>query len=246
MQVYLCVRKTLDWSDLDGLEERVLPHFRAKYDTWNATFAIPYGTFRQRLKEITLRNLSSAEGAVVTPFEEIPPGGLIIPVDDDDWLAPHLPDVIRHVEGPDQVGYHWTRELLTPSRRRNLRRRWRHVRRRLRGKRDGHFCATNNYAVLNTPETGSLALSHMAATAWFEEHPSRVTEIPKMLAIQNRNLASQTTLDADRPTISRDELVEKAETFRNLYREWRLGLRLRWAQPCMDAMAQLMDDLRLR
>jgi hypothetical protein len=231
----------LDWSEEALVEERLRPEFRAKFETWNATFDMPYAVFRQELKEIAQRNLSRVEGVAHTPLEEVPPGELIVPVDDDDWFAPNVAHEIRRVFEPGRIGYHWIRQVLSPSRRR------RKFRIRLRPKRMGgrYSCATNNYALVNTSELAPLALKHKRASEYFDAHPTHVTRIPKTLAIQNRSLASQTALAWKRPTITREELVEVFDGYRDLYANWKLRPELRWAQPCVDGMAELMEKIRV-
>ena len=242
MRIHVCVRRTLEWSDEALVAERLRPDFRAKFDTWNATFDLPYAAFRQRLKEIAQLNLSRVESAALTLLEEVPPGELIIPVDDDDWFAPNVAHEIRRASEPGRVGYHWMRQVISPSRRR------RKFRIRLRRKKLGgrYSCATNNYAVVNTPELAPLTLNHKGASEYFDAHPTQVARIPKTLAIQNRNVASQTALAWRRPRIARDELIEVFHRYRDIYATWKLRPELNWAQPCVDRMAELMEEIRIR
>ena len=41
-------------------------------------------------------------------------------------------------------------------------------------------------------------------------------------------------------------LLETHEQYRRFYAGWKLRRQLRWAQPCIDQMAELMEDLRVR
>ena len=218
------------------------PSFRPKLETWNETFDVTYGAFRQRLKEIAQLSLSRVEGAECTPLDEVPPGDLIVPVDDDDWFAPNIACEIRRVLEPGRDGYFWIREVISPSRRR---RKLRNILRPKR-RRGSYTCKTNNYAVLNTPALCRLFQLHTEASEFFDSHPTRVERIPKTLAIQNRSLASQTALAWKRPTISSEEMIESFERYRNLYAGWKLRRELRWAQPYMDRMAGLMGEIRVR
>jgi hypothetical protein len=242
VKIHLCVRHTLDWNDPVGLGERVWPCFRPKLEAWNETFDMSYGAFRHRLKDIAQLSFSRVEGAECTPLSEVPAGDLIVPVDDDDWFAPNVADEIRRVVEPDLVGYYWIREVISPSRRRRKLRNILRPKRR-RGK---YVCKTNNYAVLNTPALCPLAERHVRASEFFDTHPTQVEKIPKTLAIQNRSLASQTALAWRRPSISREETIEAFERYRDLYAGWKLRRELRWAQPYVDRMAELMDDIRVR
>jgi hypothetical protein len=242
VRIHLCVRRTLDWSRSEGLADRVLPSFRPKFEAWNETFDLSYGAFRQRLKEIAELSLSRVDGAACTALEKVPAGDLILPVDDDDWFAPNVAQEIRQAVEPDRAGYYWIREVISPSRRRRKLRNVLWPRRR----RGSYTCKTNNYAVINTPELRPLVGRHTDASEFFDAHPDRVRRIPKTLAIQNRNLASRTALAWKRPTISREELVQAYESYANLYAGWELPRDLRWAQPYMDRMAELMREVRVR
>ena len=113
-------------------------------------------------------------------------------------------------------------------------------------RRGSYTCKTNNYAVLNTPALCRLVQRHTEASEFFDSHPTRVERIPKTLAIQNRSLASQTALAWKRPSISREEMIESLERYRDLYAGWKLRRELRWAQPYVDRMAGLMDEIRVR
>ena len=249
MEIFVCTRRTLDWCDEGHVEANILPEFRSKFELWNATFEMSYAAFRARLKAIAQQNLAQVEGATLTGLGEIAgPDALIVPIDDDDWLAPSLPAEIRRALGRDparreRAGVYWTREFLSPTRRPRRFEGW------LRQKpKPGRWtCYTNNYAVRSgLPDFESLARNHVHASGFFDAEPGRVLRIPKTLAIQNRNLASQTALGWGQPAIDREFLVETYESYRRFYADSRLRRSLRWAQPCIDGMAELMEDLQLQ
>jgi hypothetical protein len=172
----------------------------------------------------------------------------VLPIDDDDWLAPDLTWRIRAALGarPDGArlgGVYWVREVVSPPHRRRSLRKWL---RRIPKK--GRFtCYTNNYAVRRgLPDIERVLGSHLRASEVFDADPGRFLRIPKLLAIQNRNLASQTALGWRLPEIDRAYLLERYEAYRRFYAGWRIRRELAWAQPCIDAMARLMDDLQPR
>jgi hypothetical protein len=66
------------------------------------------------------------------------------------------------------------------------------------------------------------------------------------LSVHNRSLASQTALAWLRPSITREELIERFDEYRTLYASTRLSRALRWAEPYVALMAELMDALKLR
>lgn len=240
--VHICIRRTLDWSDPAGVSAGIDPGFRQKFETWNATFDMPYAEFRRRMVEIATLNLSRVEGARLTPLAEVPPGAWIVPIDDDDWLAPDLVARVRRLLDAPVTGCRWRREVIEPLDDRRGPRAWLRRRRALE-----HFvCASNNHAILNTPEIAPLVRNHVLASEYFDAHPAELRRTPRFLAIQNRNPASQTALALREPTISRDRLVGVLDRYQGLYAGWKLRRSLRWAQPCLDRMAELVDSVGLR
>src|SRR5689334_16033614 len=105
--VFVVIRKTLDWSDEAAVEAGLRADLRPKVATWDATFRMPYREFRQRVKEIARENLARVEGVVVAPIEEVPPGALMMPVDDDDWYAPDVATRLREGYDPAAKGWSW-------------------------------------------------------------------------------------------------------------------------------------------
>jgi hypothetical protein len=227
-EVFLCVRRTIDWRD----ETRIDPQFRPKVEAWNATFPMPYHVFRQRLKEIAAANLARVEGAAVADLAAVPEGAVVAPVDDDDWFAPDLATELRRAFDPLALGFLWPRYVLEA--RPWLARAPDHAR---------YTCGTNNYAVVNAEGWGEAAEGHGRASRRFDAHGDRVRRLPRMLSIQNRNLSSQTVLAWGRPTISRLRLRRRWRRHRKLYDRVRLPAELAWAEPCVRAMAALMREL---
>ena len=239
-EIYLCVRRTLDWQDEAQVEANLIPSFLPKLRAWNATFDVPYHVFRHRLKQIAQMSLARVADALCAPPEAIPHGAIVAPVDDDDWFAPDLAERIREVYDPAAVGYRWTRGLIevpVPA----APRPW-YLFRRVKG----HTCATNNYAISNFADAGPLLLSHMQASRYFDEHHDRIKQMPAVLGIQNRNLSSQTAMGWRRPSVTRDELVRSHERHRALYASLELPPGRGWARPYVDRMAELMQQLGVR
>ena len=241
MRIHVCIRATLDWQDRAAVEAGLIPAFRPKYDAWNATFDMPYHRFRHRVCEIARLALSRVEGVVHSTPEAVPPGDLLVPVDDDDWLAPDLAAHLGRAYAPGACGYLWTRAVIEPPQR--VRAPLRTLARWL-GRRDRIICKTNNYAVLS--ELWPLARNHVAASQHFLAHPADIRRIPATLAIQNRTLASQTALAWKRPSITPAEILAGFRRYRRLYRSWRLGPEGRWAEPYVRAMAALTEELHPR
>ena len=227
--VYICVRRTIDWRDESAIDAA----FRPKVLLWNSQFRVPYHHFRLRLKEIAQENLARVEGAVVTELDEVPAGALVVPVDDDDWFAPELVAHLRAAHAPDARGYHWPRFVLEA--RPGWLRRADHRR---------YTCGTNNYAFVHEGAWSGLAAGHTIASEHFDAHAEQTRALSRMLSIQNRNLSSQTQLGFRGPPISPRRLRRKFRRFCRLYRKAALPDELKWAEPHVAEMAELMDALR--
>ena len=241
--LHICVRETLPWHDETAVAAALLPDVRPKVELWNATFHLPYAAFRLRLTRIARENLSRIENAKLTRLEETPPGALVVPVDDDDWLSPEIGARLLAERDRALQGFHWNRYILETPRRP---RRWPWARERRWADTSRHTCASNNYAIRNLPELSVAIGSHMRASEIFDANPGRVTRLDAWLSLQNRNLASQSTLGRATSELTRDALIEKFRRHRALYDRWRLPRELAWAQPCLIAMAELMHELRLQ
>lgn len=241
--VHLYIRETLDWGNEALVEERLIPDFRFRVDAWNATFTMPYRIFRMRLKAIAQSSLARVQGATLSALEDIRPGDLIVPLDDDDWVAPDLAVRLQAAYEPGVGRYLWHRELVEPvTWLHDLRRRFA----RFRGRPTANICKTNNYAVVNTPELRPLTAHHTTACQYFDQHPDGVKRIAATLAVQNRNVASQTTLrKALSSPADRHKLAALVEEHRPLYTR-RLRRDLRWARPYFDEMVTLMAELRVK
>lgn len=241
--IHICIRQTLDWHDEAVVEARLLTEFRAKFDAWNATFTIPYHVFRQRLLAIARQSLQAVDGVVCSPLDQVPAGHLIVPVDDDDWFAPDLGHALRRAYRADAVGYLWQRTALEY---RSPLARAVQTMARIAGRRDKFICTTNNYAIRFDRSLTPVAVSHRCASEHFVRQAAAIRRIPATFGIQNRTLASQTTLAYGRPTITHAELVALFQNHRRLYHRWRPTPDLQWAAPYVGMMADLMTELDVR
>jgi hypothetical protein len=88
--IYIWVRETTDWEDEQAFLAQLRPHLRQKVEAWNETFDMPFHTFRLRVREIARLNLSRVEGAERAEWDEIPQGGLVLPVEAHPPRAPDL------------------------------------------------------------------------------------------------------------------------------------------------------------
>lgn len=238
--LYVCVRRTLEWGDEAAVTAGLRPEFRPKVATWNATFTLPYHRFRQRLKEIAASNLARIADARVAPLADVPPGALIVPVDDDDWFAPDLVHRLMPAVDAQADGSTWTGWALEPVRRPKR------LRLLIRSLRTQWTCGSNNYVVRNLPALAPLVGNHIAASRHFDAHANQVRHVAVRLSIQNRNLASQTALAWKRPTIAPTELRAVYERYRTFYDTVSLPNDLGWAAPYVALVGELTHELRLR
>jgi len=242
--IFLCVRRTIDWKDEAAVDAELQPDFREKLELWNATFTIPYHRFRQRLKEIAQESLGRVAHAAVADLGDVPEGAIVVPVDDDDWLAPDLAARLRDTYDPAALGYVWNRYVLEARPANPLR--WLTGG---RGRPPDHrrfTCGTNNYAVIHTGAWSVAITGHVKASRQFDAHPDAVRHLSLWLSIQNRNLSSQTVLGWQGPALRPSRLRRRYRRHRRLYRNAALPPALAWARPYVDRMSALMAELALR
>jgi hypothetical protein len=238
------VRATLPWHDEAAATAAQLPELRQKVVLWNQCFSLRYAAFRVRLIEIAQENWSRIENAKLTRREDVPAGALLVPVDDDDWFAPDLARHLLREQDAAFEGLHWDRYILELPRRR---RRFPWSRQRRAADTSRHTCGSNNYAIRNRPDFGRAITNHVWASEWFDAHPGRVKRLAASLSVQNRNFASRSGLGGHKQLdISRDALIERYRRHRSLYDRLRLPPEVSWAQPHVDAMAELMRAIQLR
>jgi hypothetical protein len=242
--IHIWVRKTVNWLDEDEFWAQVEPRFRPRAELWNDVINMPFHVFRHRVAEIAALNLSRVEDAVRAGWEEIPEGGRVVPMDDDDWFAPNLAEVLN-VEWGEARGVSWNPSWIgIPS---DLPHRIYATRRSLLPFTPGHWtCDTNNYGLIKAPGSKPLAERHELASDWFDgPGRARVRRISARLSVNNRSLGSQTSL---RPAavlgeIDRPRLLRRLARYKRLYRRRRWPREPAWARPYIRMMAELMDEL---
>jgi hypothetical protein len=190
-------------------------------------------------------NHAQVEGAVSTTLEDVPPGGLIAPVDDDDWFSPEMARVVAGNRDEFHRGYRWpSRFLEVPPNFDQWLGAWRRY--LIPSTPLMWLCTTNNHAVDKIPEIVAVAASHIKATEWFVANEGLVKVLDIPLSLQNRNIASQTALLFRRgSTMTRSKLVRRHRQYRALYRRPPRELPP-WCRPWIGKMAELMAGLRVR
>jgi hypothetical protein len=150
--------------------------------------------------------------------------------------APDLALRLRDRYSPEMKGYLWVRSVLEP------RVPWR---RRLWSWKKS-VCDTNNYAIVRRQDADELVRRHVRAGRYLAANAALIARVPGVLAIQNRNVSSQTAMGWRRDSFTRDDLVRSYRRYRRLYDSVVLPEDLAWARPYVAEMAELMRDLRLR
>lgn len=242
-RVVIWVRATLDWDDPERCREQLDPAFRGKAEVWDATFSIPYCGFRAELRRIARLNLSRVQDAeVIAEWEGIPEGAIVLPVDDDDWFAPDIAEVLSAHQVADTVAWRWPPRFLevpisTGHALYLLRRKL------LPFMPEHYFCSTNNYAVVKRPGAQHLAASHVQAHEALADAPG-VSRLDRRLSLVNRTLASQTTIGMKSGTVTRKHLLEKHRRYLSLYRTPSRTVPS-WALPYVELMDALMGRLQV-
>jgi hypothetical protein len=123
---FIVVRHSPDWLSFDpgvsrafcvqrNLPETLVIDFMA---VWDGAVAVDYRQFRFRIKEIAQQTLVSVKHAQIISDAalralalagKVPPDALVVFVDDDDWLAPHLFARLREFAsvGAGVDGFRW-------------------------------------------------------------------------------------------------------------------------------------------
>ena len=242
---YIWVRETVDWSDREAVEAQYPPGFREKAERWNRTFEMPFHVFRGRVREIALLNHSRVSGAVCADWEEIPDGALVLPTDDDDWFAPGIVSELRAALDPSALGAYWNSSWLeVPMDLLHLA----HLAKIRLLPWSGQFwtCTTNNYAMVKRGGTRWPLYRHVYASRWIDGGGgARMRRLNRSLSVQNRTIASRTSLGLWREGFEHRSLGVKHRAYRGLYGRATLE-GIEWARPYVEMMGVLMADLKRR
>lgn len=271
--VYICIRRTADWNDVDGYRARLIADFVPHINAWDATFRTSYREFRAAITDITMGSLRAVRGAVIAPYDDVPEGAIVMPCDDDDWTAPHAAEVLAEFFAGAHDRAVWTQTVL------QVPLDWMHAVKIRAGKVWPHlnpprwFCSTNNYALRKREGNYNCFMSHSMASTELAADPG-LLRIRRRLTVQNRNLASKTSMVGVRYPIyakvngairlahlndpSKEKspssemrpsrhLLRKLEQYRRLYDRYRPeDADDSWAAPYVGAMRELTLSLKVK
>ena len=246
--IYIWIRGTLDWQDEEAFWAQVPPGLKPRVELWNSTFNMPFHIFRHRVRQIAALNHSRVEGDVAwAEWDEIPSGARVVPVDDDDWFAPDVGQVLEREWGSFSGVFWPATSLGIPL---GLGHWVYTVRRAVLGFTPPfRTCDTNNYGLVKADGTKPLLETNRFATEWFDG-PGRehVKQVGQRLSVVNRTLGSRSALlPRRRPgELTRFRLLRRLRRYRWLYRRRRLHGMPAWSRPYRAMMAELIDELEPR
>jgi hypothetical protein len=239
--IYLWVRRTVAWEDEEAFWAQLRDVDRAGVAAWNATFNIPFHIFRRRVREIAAQNQARVRDVAYADWDGIPDGSLVLPVDDDDWFAPEIATVLAEHVDTGAIGFRWPSTWVEVPL--DLGHRLHLLAHRLLGRPLKFICATNNYALVKSPDNRLLLSNHVEASRWFEPRlkapEGAIRHLDARLSVANRNLGSSTVLRrVKRPA----HLLRRLGPYKRLYTR-DLRPEVAWAHPYVAQMAELMDEL---
>jgi hypothetical protein len=209
--VYLAPRQTLDWASVreldeleperfDALVERRAGTTRRLIGLWNDSLKKPFWQVRAEIKAITREQWNGLDRAKLIDdlpgdlqaaseiLERIQQDAWIIPIDDDDWLAPSVPEQLCNTDTRNTDGAVWENLKVAET-----------VEHR---PGSNAFCFTNNYAVsasaIGTKFQWSDVYQHFSAQSRFfgEAEPAlTVAHLPKAQSAANKHPCCFTYLE---------------------------------------------------
>lgn len=205
MRIIYVLRRSREWAEgrrngpyWYGIERFV--------DWWNWSFPMSYGEFRAGVSEIRASGVDLGRyDAVVEPwhpnYHEVlaTPGSLLVGCDEDDWIDPDTPDVLRKL-GKVDVPVRWDFTLYQGA--------WAN---RLRTPFEGssHEYMSCNYALPTPVADPGVMSNHGKADIAFRSGPE--IYLPMGLSVQNRTPASTSLMK---------ERVKNAGDLVRLMSEW--------------------------
>jgi hypothetical protein len=198
MKIVIYVRHDVDWQGMTfekfmnqpqtygpggHMWDNVLRWFKSNHhilDWWDDMFTWNYFEFRAKVKELaesTLPDTTIIKGHDALLEEcENQDDAYIVPIDDDDWLAPNL---LQFLSSRDEAVVHWKMQDMVPP---NIR-----IRHRLF--RTCSF-AVKKKVVINHPRLKTLLSHHCCTGDYLRKRKHRTIILKNTLSMVNRTVAS--------------------------------------------------------
>jgi hypothetical protein len=254
-KVVLVQRQTLDWNLMTKplfresskafcrLWGRPEDQAYRMMDLWDAAFRVGYFETRHRVKEIASANIMSLDGIQHVPYknyENIPNlPALYVFIDDDDWLAPDLANILLSQDVDLYDGILWRVASIGIANQKHAIFSW-----GMNGR-----CMTNNYAINSDWLDGLRRLpevrQHGEAVKTFSRL-DRQTQLDRVLSVTNKNPCSSVTMESDlKGEFHTDRLVQMLKVY--VAKIQRISpsdlTQLSWAAPYIDQTVELFEKI---
>ncbi len=115
--IILGVRSMSDWQDGQNLLTAPWDGWEDRLQWWDEVFEMPYHVYRYGLQIIARKNWARISGldsivSVRSWQPELFHDAVVIPIDDDDWLAPQICHVIRNQIQADTTAISWQSDRI--------------------------------------------------------------------------------------------------------------------------------------
>jgi hypothetical protein len=255
-KIHIVLRQSPDWGSINLndfrkqsrefciLMGRPPEQVNKSVDLWNKTFNHSFFEVRQKIKNLTLANLSSIENSIILngKSEAIPSNfeeGFYIFIDDDDWLHPKIDNLLSNAAHNQQTkGFIWGSVSFGTLNTKII----------LLRKNNG-FCYTNNYAISGSflkydTKNYFSVYQHGDANKVLEQHGAMI--INEYWSITNKNPTSTVYLEKVlEQDYSSTNLIHAISDYLERYKqiESEIDLSLQWARPLMDGMEKIFLEL---
>ncbi len=268
--IYIILRQSPDWAnqtyaDLDKTREfcriigRPETYIIDRVLLWDRTFRISFFAARQIMKEISLENFRSVEGATLVPLKEIHTvldrTAMYLFTDDDDWYNPHIAKYLTPIDPRACDVVQWLTAGLGPGATLG----------------ENHYaCSTNGYAVsgevlLQRPGNVERVAQHFDAQATFVRKSyasvlrrigyaslyrrltvrgfQSIVRLPHYLSITNKHAASTLAMETLGNDLRSDSLIDLIRSRVNANPETALPEPIVWADDMVRKVNEFMEYL---
>jgi len=223
MDILICMRKTIDWTALncDNFLSQEDCYLSDSITTiapivkkWNEFYGLSYFDYRAKVKEIAQQSLFATGLPIVSMYDAADcENTLLVPVDDDDWVAPDLKDIVCVKEA-----LIWKFSVYRPH--------------RIVVKENAGWKA-NNVAILNSGLKRFLkdnTIDNFGSSTRSRSFFTEYSKIDKCLSVKNHHWGSITYMKNNSFPFSSPGKSKMPDEFS-------------WAEPLIDQMVELNESL---